>query len=406
MQTRRLFIGNVATGLAGTLATGKVLGANDRLRLGVIGVGERGTQLAREALSCPNVEIAAFSDVYSRRLDDASAISKEAKLHADYSELLADKTVDAVLIATPQHLHAAPFIAALEQGKHVYVERAMAFTLDEAKRMRTAAQQHPAAKVQIGHQFCSSGHAVDAIEYLSSGALGQVTAIRSHLYRNTPHGKPQWSRPVFPDMTAENIAWSSFLGAAPQRDFDAHRFANWRYYDDYSGGSVHENLSQQLAFWYRVMDIGIPTAVTMRGGIYRWKDGREVPDTMTVSMEHTNCPWGDLLFTWDSGFGNNHPGTLEELLGTDATIVRAQQIRLVPQKVIQPGGVEITGQTPTAPRAHMQNFFDSIRTGQTTNCTVETGFKVSATCRMALESYRLGRTVHWDPQNEEIVQQP
>ncbi len=403
MQTRRLFIGNVATSLAGSLATGKVLGANDRLRLGIIGMGERGTQLAREAAGCPNVELAGFADVYRRRLDDAHLIAPSARVTTDFAELLEDKSLDAVLIATPHHLHAEPFLAALERNKHVYVERAMAFTLEEARKMQAAARTHPNLKVQVGHQFCSSGHAVDAIEYLSSGATGQVTAIRSHAYRNTPHGKPQWSRPVFPDMTPANIAWDSFLGPAPERDFDAHRFTNWRYYNDYSGGSVHENLSQQLAFWYRVMDIGIPAAVTMRGGIYRWKDDREVPDTMTVSMEHTNCPWGDLLFTWDSGFGNNHPGMTEELLGTDATIVRAQQIRLLPQKVIQPGGAELIGQTPTAPRAHLQNFFDSIRLGHTTNCPVDVGFRVSVACRMALDSYRLGRTVRWDAQTEEIV---
>ncbi len=403
MQTRRLFIGNVATSLAGSLATGKVLSANDRLRVGVIGMGERGTQLAREAASSPNIELAGFADVYKRRLDDAQAIAPAAKVHTDYAELLEDKSVDAVLIATPQHLRTEPFTAALERGKHVYVERTMAFTMDDARRMRDASRQNPNLKVQVGHQFCSSGHAVDAIEYLSSGALGQVTAIRSHSYRNTPHGKPQWARPVFPDMTPANIAWKGFLGGAQERDFDAHRFANWRYYEDYSGGSVHENLSQQLAFWYRVIDIGIPAAVTMRGGIYRWKDGREVPDTMTVSMEHTDCPWGDILFTWDSGFGNNHPGMTEELLGTDATIVRAQQIRLLPQKVISPAGTELVGQTTTAPRAHLQNFFDSIRHGHATNCPVEVGFKVSVTCRMALESYRLGRTVHWDAQTEEIV---
>jgi predicted dehydrogenase len=404
MQTRRLFIGNVATSLAGSLATGKVLGANDRVRVGIIGMGERGTQLAREAVASPNTEIAAVAEVYRRRLDDAKTIAPDVRAFTNYAELLEDKSIDAVVIATPQHLHAEAFIAALHHGKHVYVERTMAFTLDDAKRMRAAVQECGAGRaIQVGHQFCSSGQAIDAINYLSSGALGQVTAIRSHLYRNTPHGKPQWARPVFPDMTPDSVAWKSFLGPATDRDFDAHRFANWRYYADYSGGSVHENLSQQLSFWYCVMDIGIPSAVTMRGGIYLWKDGREVPDTMTVTMEHTACPWGDLMFTWDSGFGNNHPGMNEEVLGTDGSIVRGQQIRFVPQKVNQPGSAELLGQTATAPRAHMQNFLDSMRSGQQPNCPFDVGFKVSVVCRMALESYRLGRTVTWDSAREEIV---
>ena len=107
------------------------------------------------------------------------------------------------------------------------------------------------------------------------------------MYRNTPHGKPHWTRPLYPDMTPENIDWNAFLGSAPPRDFDADRYVNWRLFSDYSGGNVHENMSHQLAFWYKVMDLGIPRAVTMTGGIYRWKDGREVPDTMTVAMAHS-----------------------------------------------------------------------------------------------------------------------
>ena len=103
------------------------------------------------------------------------------------------------------------------------------------------------------------------------------------MYRNTPHGKPQWSRPVYPDMTPENIIWKSFLGDAKPVDFDANRYINWRFFWDYSGGNVYENMCHQLSFWYKVMDLKIPRAVTMVGGIYLWKDGREVPDTMNVT---------------------------------------------------------------------------------------------------------------------------
>ena len=185
------------------------------------------------------------------------------------------------------------------------------------------------------------------------------------MYRNTPHGKPPWSRPVFPDMTPDQIDWKAFLGGAPAREFDANRYVNWRYFWDYSGGNVHENMSHQLAFWYKVMDLRIPWAVTMTGGIYRWKDGREVPDTMTVAMEH---PEHELQFTWDSGFGSNHPGVTEEVLGTDGTIVRGQQIRYMPQRVNRPEGAEMLGQTPTPPHSHMRNFLDCIRHGGEPGC--------------------------------------
>jgi predicted dehydrogenase len=414
MQTRRNFIGNVATGLAGSFATGRVLGANDRLRIGVIGVGDRGTQLTREAIACPDVELAAFADVYTRRLADATKLAPGAKTYMDYRQLLDNSSLDAVLIATPQHLHAECFIASMAAGKHVYQEKAMAFTLEQAKAMRAAYQRagNPRSAqaegsvvrgvrnpiVQIGHQSCSLGHVSDALNYLASGHVGHVTAIRANMYRNTPHGKPQWTRPVYPDMTPETVDWNGFLGGAPARDFDADRYINWRLFQDYSGGNVHENLSQQLAFWYKVMGLEIPHAVTMTGGLYRWQDGREVPDTMNVAMEHET-----LLFSWDSGFGNNQLGVTEDVLGTDGTISRGQQIRYLPQKVNRPDGAEMLGQTNTPPRAHMQNFFDSVRTGKQTNCPFDIGFRVSIACSMAIESFHAGRTVRWDPAKEEIV---
>jgi len=398
MQTRRNFIGNVATGLAGSFATGRVLGANDRLRIGVIGAGDRGTQLTREAIACPDVELAAFADVYARRLADATKLAPGARTYMDYRQMLDDSSLDAVLIATPQHSHAECFIAAMAAGKHVYQEKAMAFTLEQAKAMRAAYQRAATRVVQIGHQACSLGHIADALNYLASGHVGHVTAIRANMYRNTPHGKPQWTRPIYPDMTTETIDWNGFLDGAPARDFDADRYINWRLFQDYSGGNVHENMSQQLAFWYKVIGLDIPYAVTMTGGLYRWQDGREVPDTMNVVMEHET-----LLFSWDSGFGNNQLGVNEDVLGTDGTISRGQQIRYLPQKVNRPEGTEMLGQTNTPPRAHMQNFLDCIRTGKQTNCPFDIGFRVSVACSMAIQSFYAGRTVRWDPAKEEIV---
>lgn len=403
MQTRRNFIGNVATGLAGTFATGRVLSANDRIRLGVIGAGDRGTQLAREAIACPDTEIAAFADIYTRRLEEAVKLSPSARRYADYRQLLDDSSLDAVLIATPQHLHAEPFIDAMDAGKHAYIEKTMAFTVEQAKLMRAAYQKAGNKVVQIGHQTCSLGHLADASNYLASGAVGQVTAIRAHMYRNSPHGKPQWTRPLYPDMTPETIAWNAFLGGAPPRPFDADRYLNWRLFYDYSGGNVHESMSQQLSFWYKAMDLDIPQAVTMTGGIYRWNDGREVPDTMSVAMIHAWSHGPGILVSWDSGFGNNHLGAGEDVLGTDGTISRGQQIRYFPQKVTRPDAAPMLGQNPTPPRAHMQNFLESIRTGKPVNCPFEIGYRVSIACSMAIESYYAGRTIQWDPVKEELV---
>jgi predicted dehydrogenase len=390
----------MATGIAGTLAVpSSVLGANDRIRLGIIGPGDRGMQIVREALACQNTEFVAFADVYTRRLEDARRLVPTAQTHLDYRRLLEDKSIDAVLIATPQHLHAEHFVAALDAGKHVYQEKTMAFTVEHARRMRTAYQKAGRRVVQIGHQSCSSGLVTDATTFTAGNRLGKVTAIHAHMYRNTPHGKPQWTRPIYPDMTAENIIWNSFLGEAPKVAFDANRYVNWRFFWDYSGGNFYENMCHQVAFWYKVLGIQIPKTVSANGGIFLWKDGREVPDTMNVSMEHAE----EMLFSWDSGFGNDRLGVEESVLGTDGTIEKSQQIRYVPQKVNRPGDNEMLGQTRTEAHAHMQNFLDAIRTGAEPNCPFDLGFRVSIACRMAVESYRKGRTVRWDPQKEEIV---
>jgi len=386
--------------LAGTIAVpSSVLGANDRLRVAVIGAGERGTQLARECLACGQTELAGFADIYPRHLEAAKALAPAASAHTDYRRLLEDRGIDAVLIASPPHLHAEHFVAALEAGKHVYQEKVMALSLDHAQWMLQACRRAPRLAVQIGHQACSSGVFADAEAFLASGRVGKITAIHAHMFRNTPHGKPQWARPVFPDITPESIGWESFLGQAPRRQFDANRFVNWRFFWDYSGGNVGESMSQQLAFWFRALDLRIPTTVSMLGGVHLWKDEREVPDTMSVVMQHSE----EILFTWDSGFGNNQLGSSEEVLGTDGTLSRGQQIRYLPQKVNLPDATEALGQTKTRPNAHMHDFLECIRTGKTPNAPVELGYRVSVTCCMAVESYRQGRTVRWDPVREEIV---
>jgi predicted dehydrogenase len=401
MDSRRRFIGTVATGIAGTIASPpSVLGANERVRVGVIGPGDRGMQIAREAAACPNVEIVAFADVYTKRLEQARALAPQAGAYLDYRALLEHEGLDAVLIATPQHLHCEEFVAALEAGKHVYIERAMALTVNHARRMREAfGKSAGRLAVQVGHQACSSGMAADATAYVGAGVLGRVTAIHGYNYRNTPHGKPQWARPIYPDMNPENIDWDRFAGESGRRDFDANRYVNWRLFWDYSGGAVHENMSQQIAFWYKALGLGIPAAVTMTGGVYLWKDGREAPDTMSVAMEHSE----GLLFSWDAGFGNNHLGAGEEVLGTHGTISKSGRIRFTPQKVNAPSGREMLGQTQAQPNAHMRNWLDCVRTGSEPACPFDLGFRVSIACAMAVESYREGRTVRWDAASERIV---
>ena len=401
MSSRRRFLGQVATGIGGLALPETVLGANDKIRFGIIGYGARGQQIVLDALSCPNTEFAAVCDIYTEQREKAKAVAPAVKTFIDHRLMLEEKDLAAILIATPQHLHCEHFVDSIHAGKHIYQEKTMAFTVEHAKRMRAAYEPVKAKQVvQVGHQACSSGHVPDVQNFLAAGKLGQITAIDATMYRNTPHGKPQWSRPVTAGMNPENIVWSKFLGDAAKVPFDANRYENWRFFWDYSGGNVYENMCHQVAFWYKVMGLKIPAAVTMTGGLYLWKDGREVPDTMSVSMEHD-----DMLFSWDSGFGNERLGVTEDVLGDNGTISHTMQsIRYQPEKKNRPDGNEMAGMTKADPRAHMQNFLDCVRDpGRQPNCTFDLGFRVAIACRMAVESYRQQRTVRWDAAKEEIV---
>ncbi|MCC6264664.1 MAG: Gfo/Idh/MocA family oxidoreductase [Bryobacterales bacterium] len=402
MNSRREFVASVA-GVAGALAVpASALGANDRIRIGVIGCGGQGTVDMRAALKCENTEVIGLADVFTKRLDDARKLAPNAKTYMDYRYLLDDKDVDAVIIATPQHLHCEGFVAAMEAGKHAYQEKTMAFTVEHAKKMR-AAYLSARRTVQIGHQGCSAPELNDAASYVSNGSLGKITEVHAHMYRNTPHGEPQWTRPVTPDMSSENIIWKSFLGDARNQPFDANKYINWRFFWDFSGGNYYENMCHQLASTYKVLNLTIPESVTSTGGVFVWKDGREVPDTMCTSMTHSE----ELLYNWTSGFGNNELGGGQYILGTDGSIADGGKTRYIPQKVNRPDAPEVVFEHPPMAgniyQAHMQNFLDCIRSGQETNCPFDLGFRVSIACRMAVDSYRQKRTLSWDPSKEEIV---
>jgi hypothetical protein len=231
--------------------------------------------------------------------------------------------------------------------------------------------------------------------------MGKISVLAMRNYRNTPRGKAQWARPALltEDVNPQNVAWQPFLGDAPAREFDANRFIHWRYFWDYSGGAVSENMSQQLAFWHKTLKLQIPKSATMSGGVYVWKDGRETPDTIEVALEQPE----QMLVSWSSGFGNNHLGVTEDLLGANGTISRGNQVRYVPQKVNRPEDPEILGRAGQVPHVHLENFFDSIRTSREPNCPFELGYRVSIACTMAVQSFALGRTVLWNPETEEIA---
>jgi predicted dehydrogenase len=398
--------GSAALAAYGLFPSPRVLGANDRIRIGLIGAGERGTHIFRAALKCPNVEGVAAADVYTRRLDELKAGIPTLQTYRDFRKLLDDKSIDAVLIATPQHLHALNFIPAIQAGKDVYQEKTMAFNPNHAKRMRKALEGSGRV-VQVGIQFTSSPAIEQVREYLMPHHMGVITQLHTFHYRNAPYGG--WKRSVPTDCDLQHVDWKAFEGEERAYPFDPNRLINWRFFWDYSGGNVFENMVHQVGFWFKLLYLKIPQKVTMVGANYLSPE-MQVPDTMDVSMIQQE----KILFTWNSMFGNNlMGGGYDELLGNKGTILRDERfnVRYVPQekKSVAPNMGEAPGKTPDIAGAidisvlHMQNFFDCVRSRKEPNCPFEVGFRSAVTCRMAVDSYRQGRTVQWNELTEDII---
>jgi predicted dehydrogenase len=411
MSNRRAFLGQVIgsatwAAAAGIISPGSILGANDRIRIALIGAGSRGQEIFRTALRCPNVEAAAVADVYTRRLDEAKAMAPGIQTHQDFRRVLDDKSIDAVLIATPQHQHALNFVPAIQSGKDVYQEKTMAFTPGHARRMRQAFQGSGRV-VQIGMQM-NSGPGIRKVQALATtDRLGAITAIQAHHYRNAPYGG--WLREIPPDCDAAHVDWAAFEGEAQHFAYDPQRYVNWRFYWDYSGGNVFENMVHQVGFWYQVLGLTIPETVTMAGANYH-SPKMEVPDTMTVSMNHRE----KILFTWNSMFSNAYYGeTHDYLFGTKATIMHdeSDQVMYWPPGKQATGGIDQEKAVSEKAKAgyqdhtltHLQDFFDCLRSRKEPICPFEMGYRSAIACQMAITSYRQQRTVRWDPQAEAIV---
>ncbi|MFN8007367.1 MAG: Gfo/Idh/MocA family oxidoreductase [Terriglobia bacterium] len=207
---------------------------NSRIAVGMIGVGARAHELLRAIQTIPGTEVAAVCDAYQGRLERAVERTKgRAKIYPDYPAILADKGIDAVVIATPDHWHKTMAIEALQAGKDVYVEKPLTYSIDEGLEILAALKKSDRV-LQVGSQGISSQIQQKAKEMIQSGRLGQVTLLRASYNRNTAAGA--WLYPMPPDASPQTVNWSKFLGSAPPRAYDPERFFRWRCYWDYSGG--------------------------------------------------------------------------------------------------------------------------------------------------------------------------
>ena len=278
-------------GAAGATAQNTPRSANDRIQFATIGIGGMGYGDTQTAVATPGTRFVAACDVYQGRLTHAQEVyGKDLFVTRDYREILSRTDVDAVIIATPDHWHAALAVAAMEAGKDVYVEKPMVQKWEDGQKIvETAART--GRILQVGSQRVSSIVYKKAQDIFRSGAIGELNMVEAWWDRNSAIGAWQYSIP--PDAISENIDWDRFLGAAPKRPFEPIRLFRWRNYQDYGTGVAGDLFVHLFSGLHFILGATGPSRVFSSGGLRFWKDGRDVPDL--------------LLGLFDYGESRSHP---------------------------------------------------------------------------------------------------
>ncbi len=311
--SRRNFLkGGAAATAAGAART---YAANDRVQFAMIGAGARAHELMAALMPHAGAEIVGVVDAYKGRVERAlDRVNGRAKAYKSCQEVFADKSIDAVVIATPDHWHKRMILDAVAAGKDVYCEKPMTYTSAEGLEIIAAARS-AGRIVQIGSQGMSSQLQRKAKEFIQAGKLGKVTIIRAAFNRNTASGA--WIYPIPPDASPQTVDWEMFLGPAPKRRFSLERFFRWRCYEDYSGGIATDLFVHLCTTIHYLMDARMPAKAVALGQLYRWKESREVPDTLNAILEYPDGFAVNLSSTF------NNQASAEgsfQFLGTEGTI--------------------------------------------------------------------------------------
>ncbi|HKQ73688.1 MAG TPA: Gfo/Idh/MocA family oxidoreductase [Blastocatellia bacterium] len=400
----------------------RVLGANDRINIGCIGLGGRGSGVMRWAIEVGNAsrpaQVVAVCDVYRKRLNRAKEFSKAELATLDYREVIARKDVDAVIIATPDHWHAPIAIEAMKAGKDVYCEKPMTRTVEEARRFYETSKATNRV-VQIGSQTTSSDQWWKARKAIEDGMIGQLLMSQGSYHRNSTKG--EWNYDIDsnagPEAKGDDyIDWKMWLGSAPKRNYDAERFFRFRKYWDYSGGIATD------LFYHVVAPLNIcwgeaqfPHKVMASGGVYVFKDGREVPDTFHLIAEF---PKGHSLVLSSSMANSQHiPGLIRGHEGTIMMVPGGQFESRVPSITVTPErfakeafvakwGKEVV-ELPTEKREdHMENFLRCVKTREKTVLDALTAYKAMTTIGMSVQSYREGRALYFNEATQRVTDKP
>lgn len=414
-HTRRVFLGGAAAA-AGVNAfaaatSSKVIGPNDRINVGIIGVGGMGFShvrlLKKHADTTKSIQLVGVSDIYTKRKQRAKDFIglEDKQIHHEYHELLARVDVDGVFIATPDHWHFRMAMDALEAGKDVYLQKPMTYTVEQARDL--AAQVKKTGRVlQVGSQFASEAVYFKARDLMQEGVIGTPLFAQATYSRNSFHG--EWDYEIEPEGTPENIDWKRFLGSAPSIPFNQDRYFRWRKYWDYSGGISTDLLYHRLTPLLLVLGPQFPARVSANGGIFVHKD-REVPDTFSTCVEY---PKFQVIMSASTAAAAPVRLISPAIIGHEATMefVGNTEILITPEKIFAKkfeeryGGPEL--RVYAEPRtnmdqAHAENFFDCMRTRQKPNLDAEFGYQLMAAIGLGVKAYREGAQMNFMPAKRE-----
>ncbi len=374
----------------------RILGANDRLGLGLIGSGERGRHDMGLFQSAGGVEVRAVCDVYAEMIDRAKQKAPQARAYSDHRKLLESKDIDVVLIATPDHWHADNTIDALNAGKDVYVEKPLTLTIEEGPRIVKAARVNNRI-CQVGMQQRSGPHYIEAKQkYMDTGALGKVTLCRTWWHGNTYHLR---RAPASLQKKPSNLDWARFLGPVKWREWDPQQFWNWRAYLDFGGGQVTDLFTHWIDVVHMFMGKDDPVSAVASGGVYAYKDGRTAPDTINVLLEY---PAG-FTATFEATLVPGITGAAVEFCGTEGKLwIDRSRYEFKPKGrdsqpvVVKAGGYDFT-------LDHIKNFLECVRSRKLPNGDVYIGHRSAQASHLGNIAYLQKRRINFDPQREEIL---
>lgn len=381
---RRNFL--IAGGLT-ALASTKAFAANDRLRIGVIGAGGRMRDLLNAAENTGvSFEIVSVSDVYTPRRDEVKTrpSATTARTYMDYRMVLDDKSVDAVLIATPDHWHVRIATAALAAGKDVYLEKPVTHTLEEGEALQKSVRSNRQI-LQCGMQQRSWPHFRNAVDLIQGGALGQVTQVRTYWWQN--YGLNWVPEPV----DVAQLDWKQWLGGAPDQPFSLEKYNRWRWFWSFGGGAMTDLFTHWIDVAQWAMKADQPTMALMLGDKYLFKQW-ECPDTIQAAFRY---PGFDVVYEGMMSSSIDDGGL--EFRGTEATLkitragmsifhenVKADQNPILKEKSFEDGTT-----------AHMRNFFECIKSRKEPNAPVETGIAAARAGHIGNLAYHRGGKTPW-----------